>query len=199
LARGPQYNLPFRRRREGRTNYRKRRKLVTSGIRRFVVRPSNKHLSAQIIEAKPQGDIVIASAHSSELKEFGWKGSCGNIPAAYLTGLLAGRRATAGGISTAVLDIGVHSKDAGSRIFAAAKGAVSGGLTIPHDESAMPSPERVKGQHVADYSKSLSSEPEVYKKFFSRYLKQKLKPEDLEAHFNETETKIMTPTPEAHK
>jgi large subunit ribosomal protein L18 len=112
---------------------------------------------------------------------------------------LAGRRAKAGGISEAVLDIGVHAKDAGSRIFAAAKGALSAGLTIPHDESAMPSPERVKGQHVAQYSKHLSSEPEVYKRFFSRYLKHKLKPEELEAHVNETETKIMSPSTEAHK
>ncbi len=199
MARGPQYNLPFRRRREGRTSYRKRRKLVTSGIHRLVVRPSNKHISAQVIEAKATGDIVVASAHSSELKQFGWKGPCGNIPAAYLTGLLAGRRAKTGGVSEAVLDIGIHARDAGSRIFAAAKGAISAGLTIPHVESAMPSPDRIKGQHVAEYSKRLSSEPEVHKKFFSGYLRNKLKPEDLEAHFNETEMKIMGPTTEAHK
>jgi large subunit ribosomal protein L18 len=199
LARGPQYNLRFRRRREGRTNYRKRRRLVTSGTHRFVVRPSNKHISAQVIAAKPEGDLVLASAHSSELKQFGWRGSCSNIPAAYLTGLLAGRRAKAGGISKAVLDIGVHSKGPGSRIFAAAKGAFSAGLAIPHDESAMPSPERVKGRHVVEYSKHLSSEPEAYKKFFSKYLKQKLKPEELEAHFSEIEAKIMAPTTEAPK
>jgi len=199
LARGPQYNLRFRRRREGRTNYRKRRRLVTSGIHRFVVRPSNKHISAQVIAAKPEGDLVMASAHSSELKQFGWRGSCSNIPAAYLTGLLAGRRAKAGGISKAVLDIGVHSKGPGSRIFAAAKGAFSAGLAIPHDESAMPSPERVKGRHVVEYSKHLSSEPEAYKKFFSKYLKQKLKPEELEAHFSEIEAKILAPTTEVAK
>jgi large subunit ribosomal protein L18 len=199
LARGPQYNLRFRRRREGRTNYRKRKRLVTSGIPRFVVRPSNKHLAAQVIEAKPEGDRVLASAHSSELKEFGWKGSCGNLPAAYLTGLLAGRRAKAGGISEAILDIGVHASGHGSRIFAAAKGALNAGLTIPHDESAMPTQERVKGQHVVEYSKHLSSEPESYKRFFSRYLKHKLKPEELSGHFSETEAKIMAPTTETHK
>lgn len=199
MARGPQYNLPFRRRREGRTSYRRRRRLVTSGIHRFVVRPSNKHISAQVIAAKPEGDIVLASAHSSELKQFGWKGSCGNIPAAYLTGLLAGRRAKAGGVSEAVLDIGVHAKNAGSRIFAAAKGALTAGLTIPHGESAMPSPDRVKGRHIVEYSKHLSSDPEAYKKFFSRYLKQKLKPEELEGHLNEIEAKIMAPRAEVAK
>jgi len=199
LAKGPQYNLRFRRRREGRTNYRKRRRLVTSGIPRFVVRPSNRHLAAQVIEAKPEGDRVLASAHSSELKEFGWKGSCGNLPAAYLTGLLAGRRAKAAGISEAILDIGVHARGPGSRIFAAAKGALNAGLIIPHDESAMPTQERVKGQHVVEYSKHLSSEPESYKRFFSRYLKHKLKPEELSGHFNEIESKIMAPTTEAHR
>ena len=199
MARGPQYNLPFRRRREGRTSYRKRRKLVTSGIPRFVIRPSNKHLTAQIIEAKVDGDLVIASAHSSELKDFGWKGSCGNIPAAYLTGLLAGRRAKAGGISKAILDIGLYSRGPGSRIFAAAKGALTAGLTIPHDESVMPPQERLKGQHVVEYSKRLASEPETYKRFFSRYLKQKLKPEDLSGHLSEVESKIMAPAAEANK
>jgi large subunit ribosomal protein L18 len=199
LAKGPQYNLPFRRRREGRTSYRKRRRLVISEFPRFVVRPSNKHLAAQVIEAKPDGDRVLASAHSSELKEFGWKGSCGNIPAAYLTGLLAGRRAKAGGISEAILDIGLHARGPGSRIFAAAKGALNAGLTIPHDEKAMPAQARLKGQHVVEYSKRLSSEPESYKKFFSRYLKHKLKPEELSGHIDEVEAKIMTPPTEAHK
>jgi large subunit ribosomal protein L18 len=199
LARGPQYNLRFRRRREGRTSYRKRKRLVTSGIPRLVVRPSNKHLAAQVVEARPEGDRVLASAHSSELKDFGWKGSCGNLPAAYLTGLLAGRRAKAGGISEAILDIGVHARDPGSRIFAAAKGAVKAGLTIPHDEKALPKQERLRGQHVVEYSKQLSSEPENYKRVFSRYLKHKLKPEDLSGHFDEIEAKIMAPTAETDK
>jgi large subunit ribosomal protein L18 len=141
----------------------------------------------------------LASAHSSELKEFGWKGSCGNLPAAYLTGLLAGRRAKAEGVSDAVLDIGVYARGPGSRIFAAAKGAVKAGLNIPHDESAMPAEDRLKGQHVVQYSKRLSSEPENYKKFFSEYLKHKLKPEDLSGHLTEVEGKIMTPATEVHK
>jgi large subunit ribosomal protein L18 len=193
LARGPQYNLPFRRRRQGRTSYRRRRRLVTSGIPRLVVRPSNKHLSAQVIEAKPEGDLVLASAHSSELKEFGWKGSCGNLPAAYLTGLLVGRRAKARGVSEAVLDIGVHAKNAGSRIFAAAKGALTAGLTVPHNESALPASERVRGQHIVEYSKQLSSEPETYKKLFSGYLKHKLKPEELTDYLDQVESKMMAP------
>jgi large subunit ribosomal protein L18 len=190
LAKGPQYNLPFRRRREGRTHYGKREKLVTSGIARFVVRPTNKHLGAQIIQAKPEGDFVLASAHSSELKEFGWKAPCGNMPAAYLTGLLAGRRAKANGVSRAILDIGLYARGPGSRIFAAAKGALNAGLTIPHEETALPKAERIKGQHVGNYSKELSSEAGIHRMRFSSYLKHKLKPEDLPDHVAEVEAKI---------
>jgi large subunit ribosomal protein L18 len=199
LAKGPQYNLPFRRRREGRTHYGKRKKLVTSGIARLVIRPTNKHLAAQIVQAKVQGDFVLASAHSSELKEFGWKAPCGNMPAAYLTGLLAGQRAKAKGVSQAILDIGLHARGPGSRIFAAAKGAVTAGLTIPHEESALPKPERIKGQHIAEYSKALSSDTETHKKRFTGYLKNKLKPEDLPEHVAQVEMKINASQHEAQR
>lgn len=199
MAKGPQYNLPFRRRREGKTRYGKRKRLVTSGIARFVVRPSNKHLTAQVIEARPEGDHVLVSAHSSELREFGWKGPCGNMPAAYLTGLLAGRRAKAGGVAEAILDIGLHARGPGSRIFAATKGALDGGLAIPHDKAVLPPTERVQGVHVASYSKKLSSNAEAYKKTFSVYLKHKLKPEDLSGHFTDVEAKINASLPEARK
>jgi large subunit ribosomal protein L18 len=199
LAKGPQYNLPFRRRREGRTHYGKRRRLVVSGVARLVVRPSNKHLGAQLVEAKPEGDRVLASAHSSELKDYGWRGACGNLPAAYLTGLLAGHRAKANGIGEAILDIGLHARGPGSRIFAAAKGAIDAGLTVPHDDRALPSKDRVHGKHLAGYSKQMASNPEAYKKFFSVYIKNKLKPEDLADHITEVEAKIKAPTLEARK
>lgn len=190
MAKGPQYNLPFRRRREGRTHYGKRRRLVSSGKARLVVRASNKHLIAQIIEAGLEGDRIVASAHSSELKKFGWKAPFGNLPAAYLTGLLAGRRAKSKGIPEAILDIGLHSRGAGTRIFAAAKGAVDGGLTVPHDKTALPDMQRIKGQHIVEYSKLLSAQAETYRKKFSDYLKNKLKPEELTEHFTEIEEKI---------
>jgi large subunit ribosomal protein L18 len=199
LAKGPQYNLPFRRRREGRTHYGKRRRLVTSGIARLVVRPSNKHFAAQVVQAKPDGDLVLASAHSSELKEFGWKAPCGNLPAAYLTGLLLGRRAKSNGVSEAILDIGLHARGPGSRLFAAAKGAIDAGLAIPHEDTALPKQERIQGKHVVNYSKVLASEAEAYKMRFSVYLKHKLKPEDLPEHFAQVEAKINASSTEPRK
>lgn len=199
LAKGPQYNLPFRRRRDGRTHYGKRRKLVVSGIARFVVRPSNKHLAAQLVEAKPDGDRVLASAHSSELKGYGWKGPCGNLPAAYLTGLLAGQRAKTNGVAKAILDLGLFARGPGSRIFAATKGALDAGLTIPHDDKALPAKDRIQGKHMVSYSKQIASNPEAYKRVFSAYLKKKVKPEDLNLHFTEVEGKIKASVPEVRK
>ena len=190
MAKGPQYNLPFRRRRTGRTHYGKRRKLVVSGAARLVIRPSNKHIGAQLIRAQPHGDQVLASAHSSELKEFGWNAPCGNLPAAYLTGLLAGRRAKASGVTDAILDIGLHARGPGSRIFAATKGAVDGGLNVPHEDSALPTKERIQGAHVEGFSKNISSDVERYKKTFSGYMHRKQKPEELTDHFKQVEEKV---------
>ena len=73
MATGPRYRVPFRRRREGKTNYRTRRALVLSRVPRLVVRLSLKNAIVQIIESESIGDKVIVSAHSRELaKTYGW-------------------------------------------------------------------------------------------------------------------------------
>src|SRR2546428_11707045 len=107
MADGPRYSVPFRRRREGRTDYKLRRALVRSGKPRAVVRVTNKYVYVQITDAELRGDMVRAAASSKELAKMGWKGASGNIPSAYLTGTLAARRAIAKGVKEAVLDIGL--------------------------------------------------------------------------------------------
>ena len=148
-------------------------------------------MTVQLIKAEPAGDKVVASAKSSELKALGWRASCGNMPAAYLTGLLAGTRAKAKGASNAILDIGLNARGSGSRIFAAAKGALDGGLTIPIDKGALPSEERLHGNHIVDYSKTLT-QPDAYKKKFAGYLKNNLKPEELQENFSSVRATITT-------
>lgn len=185
-----QYNLPYRRRRNALTDYGKRRRLVLSGLPRLVVRPANKHVNVQVVEAQTTGDRVLASAHSSDLKKYSWKGAGGNVPAAYLTGTLAGYRAKRKGVETAILDIGTRPPTAGSRLFAALKGAVDSGLKIPHSPDVLPSKERVRGEHIAGYGKRLSENVDTYQKRFSGYLKNKLKPEDVPVHFEEVLEKI---------
>ena len=190
MPRGSQYNLAYRRRRSARTDYGKRRRLVLSGLPRLIVRPANKHITVQVIEAKATGDLVLASAHSSELKKYAWKGSGGNVPAAYLTGRLAGFRAKSKGIEKAVLDVGTRPVSTGSRLYAAMSGAVDSGMDIPHGEETIPTKERLRGEHIAAYGKLLSEKPDLYQKRFSAYLKQELKPEDIPSHFDEVSDKI---------
>jgi large subunit ribosomal protein L18 len=190
MTRSSRYNLPYRRRRSGVTDYASRRRLVLSGLPRLVVRPANKHITVQVVEAHATGDKVLASAHSSELKEYSWKGSGGNLPAAYLTGSLAGFRAKSKGIETAVLDVGIRSPTMGSRLFAALNGALDSGMKIPHGADILPPKERLRGDHIAAYAKSISETPDKYEKRFSGYLKNKLRPEDVPAHFDEVRDKI---------
>ncbi len=193
MAHGPKYRVPRRRRREGKTNYYKRYRMVLSGHPRFVVRKTLKHIIVQIIVAEPQGDKTIAAAHSRELaKKYGWKGGLGNTPAAYLTGLLAALRALEAGIKYAVPDIGLHEPVKGSKVFAAIKAANDVGLEVPMSEEVAPSNERIRGEHIASWAKLLKEEnPELYGRRFSLYLSRGFEPIDLPSHFEEVKNKIL--------
>ncbi len=193
MASGPSYRIPFRRRREGKTDYRSRRALVLSRLPRLVVRRSLKHIVVQIVKAEVAGDQVVASAHSRELaKTYGWQGNCRNVPAAYLTGFLCGFKAMAHGVKKAVLDIGLYSPSRGARVFAALKGALDAGVTVPHSENMFPDETRISGKHIADYGSQLSSNTEIYQQKFSKSLSRGLRPEQLSEHFSLTKDKIMS-------
>jgi large subunit ribosomal protein L18 len=188
LAHGSRYKLAFKRRREGKTDYRARLNLIGLDKSRLVVRITNQHTIAQIINVKVNGDETVVSAHSNELKNMGWLGSGKNTSAAYLTGFLLGKKALKAGITAAVLDIGIKSSTKGARIFAALKGAVDAGLKVPHGNAILPQEDRIRGEHVAAYAESLSDE-EVEKRF-SQYIKNGLSPKDLPDHFDSIKQKI---------
>jgi len=187
---GPTYSMPHRRRREHRTDYKKRSALVVCAFPRMVVRTSNKHTVVQFVEARPEGDHVCAAAKSTELGALNWKYGGGNLPAAYLTGMLAGLRAIRKGLRKAVLDIGLRRVSKGARVFSALKGAIDVGVEIPHDKEVLPPDSRVKGEHIAAYAKQLSTDPERYRAQFSEYLSRRLKPEDLPSMFERAREKI---------
>ncbi len=185
------YNVPFRRRLEGKTDYRARKALVVSGKPRIVVRSSLKNITAQVIEAKSDGDNTLVSAHSRELSDkFGWKAPRGNLPAAYLTGFLCGLKAKSKNISEVIPDIGLHAPSKGARVFAALKGVADAGLQVPFDERKMPDAKRIAAEHIAEYGKMLSSNAEEYGKKFSKYKEQNLPPEDLGSNFQEVKKQI---------
>ena len=154
MATGSRYFVPFRRRREGKTDYYQRTRLVVADVPRMVVRKTNRHIIVQLVTAEMDGDRTLVAANSAELEQYGYKGSMVNTPAAYLTGMLFAVKAKKAGQDSAVLDIGLNRATPGARVFAALKGAVDGGLDIPYGEEILPSEERLKGAHIAAYNKN---------------------------------------------
>jgi large subunit ribosomal protein L18 len=150
-ARGPTYRVPFRRRREGKTDYRRRLKLLFSKKHRVVVRKSNKYVRMQLVATDKNGDKTLIAAMSSELTKYGYDGGKCNCPAAYLTGLLFGKRAKDAGFNDTILDIGLHTPVHGSNVYAALKGALDSGLMIPHDPAVFPADDRISGIHIATF------------------------------------------------
>lgn len=148
MGEGPRYRVPFRRRREGRTNFRRRLALLKSGEARLVVRRSLRDVTVQFVEYGEQGDVVRVQASARELKEQGWPGYTENTPAAYLAGLLAGKRAKEAGLESAVLDLGRQVPTAGGNIFAAVAGVVDAGVAVPHGEGVLPDGTRLRGDHL---------------------------------------------------
>jgi large subunit ribosomal protein L18 len=152
LATGPRYKVPFRRRREGRTNYHVRYKLILSKKPRVVVRKSNAGTTLQLVMAEQKGDKTLLTVNSRELKDFGFSTSVGNLPAAYLTGLLFGKKMLALGIDEGIADIGLHASTKGNRIYAAIKGVVDAGVDVPHGSEIFPDDERIRGEHIKKYT-----------------------------------------------
>ncbi|MFC7098283.1 50S ribosomal protein L18 [Halobaculum marinum] len=155
MATGPRYKVPMRRRREVRTDYHQRLRLLKSGKPRLVARLSNKHVRAQLVSPGPDGDITHAAASSEDLAEYGWEAPTANLPSAYLTGYLAGLRAVEAGLEEAVLDIGLNTATPGNKAFAVQEGAIDAGLEIPHNDSVLADWSRNRGEHIAEYAEQL--------------------------------------------
>jgi len=93
------YQVKFRRRREGKTDYRQRKRLCCQDKNKYqtpkyrlVVRFTNKQVICQIAYALVDGDRILAQASSSELPRYGLEAGLKNYAAAYCTGLLVARR-----------------------------------------------------------------------------------------------------------
>jgi len=93
------FQVKFRRRREGKTDYFARKRLVVQDKNKYntpkyrmIVRTSNKDICCQIAYARLEGDRIVESAYSHELPKYGVKVGLTNYAAAYCTGLLLARR-----------------------------------------------------------------------------------------------------------
>lgn len=93
------YQTKYRRRREGKTDYYARKRMIVQDKDKYntpkyrlVARFSNRYATAQIISATLKGDVVWAAAYSWELRKYGLTAGLANYASAYATGLLLARR-----------------------------------------------------------------------------------------------------------
>ncbi|GFY99461.1 ribosomal protein L5 [Actinidia rufa] len=231
------FQVKYKRRREGKTDYRARIRLINQDKNkyntpkyRFVVRFTNKDIVAQIVSASIAGDMVLAAAYAHELPHYGLDTGLTNYAAAYCTGLLLARRvlkrlemddeyqgnveATGEDFSVepaesrrpfrALLDVGLIRTTTGNRIFGALKGALDGGLDIPHSDKRFAGfgkdskqldtdvhRKYIYGGHVAAYMGTLmEDEPEKYQTHFSRYIKKGIEPESIEEVYKKVHAAI---------
>jgi large subunit ribosomal protein L5e len=93
------FQVKFRRRREGKTDYYARKRLIFQDKNKYntpkyrlIVRITNKDIICQIAYARIEGDHVLCAAYAHELPRYGVKVGLTNYAAAYCTGLLIARR-----------------------------------------------------------------------------------------------------------
>lgn len=242
------YQVKYRRRREGKTDYQARRRLIlqdknkyNAAKYRLVVRFTNRDVIAQMVRAKIQGDFVYASAYGHELAKYGIPVGHNNYASAYAVGLLLARRTLSkfgladkyqGQTSVtgedynvepivdgprplrAVLDTGLKRTSTGSKVFATLKGAVDGGIDIPHSVTryvgydaegkklkADVLREHIFGGHVAEHMRQLKDDDQAtFERKFSRYIKNKVTADDVEKLYAKAHAAIRAnPAPAAKK
>ena len=182
--------IAYKRKRSGKTNYKKRLHLLLAKKPRLAIRLSNRKIIVQIIEFKTPGDLVRLGVDSSLLKNYGWLYSLKNLPAAYLTGYLFGKLALQKNFKEALLDIGFKSPLKGNKNYACLKGVLDAGLDIPHSEDILPSEERFSGKHIQDYASKIKENNDLYQKRFTKYLKDNLDPTKMVENFQKTKQQI---------
>lgn len=148
--------LPKRRRLEGKTNYTKRKKLLEARKPRIVIRKSNKYITIEYVESKVAQDSVKINLNSKILLEHGWpkesEGSLKSLGAAYLTGLIFGKKAKI--LIKAhkpVLDTGLIRSTKGSKIYAAVKGIIDSGIDMPHNKEVFPDEKRINNEKIKSF------------------------------------------------
>jgi large subunit ribosomal protein L18 len=182
--------LGFRRKRNNLTDYRKRLKTLSSRKPRLVIRRSLRNIQASLTVYSKEGDIVKVSSHTQSLKKFGWTFNTGNLPSAYLTGFLLGKKALISKLDGAILDIGFHKSVKGSKIYAVVAGALDAGLDVSCGKEILPSKERISGNHIFKYAEILKKDEPKLKKQFGTYLKNNIAIEDLPKKFEEVKANI---------
>jgi large subunit ribosomal protein L18 len=144
--------IPKRRRREGKTDYRKRINLLKGRMPRVIFRKTNQYIIGQYVTSKEAKDKVEIGITSKNLLDFGWPkeflGSLKSIPAAYLTGLALGKKIMDKKLESPIMDIGMIGAINKSKVFAFIKGLIDAGVKIKCSKENFPEEERLSGKSL---------------------------------------------------
>ena len=122
-----------KRRKQNKTDYLGRLKLLKSGKPRVVFRRTNKYIIVQYITSKQAQDKIVLGFTSKDLMNYGWKnesGSLKSIPASYLTGYLIGKQIIKKGLETPIVDFGMIRVLHKTNTYAFLKGLIDSGVKI---------------------------------------------------------------------
>jgi len=152
-----------RRRKENKTDYLKRLKLLKSGKPRIIFRKTNRYIIGQYIISEEAKDKVIIGVTSKELIKFGWPlkllGSLKSIPASYLTGYLIGNKIKKMKLESPILDSSMIRMLNKSRIYSFIKGLIDSDIDLRCPEKHFPEEERIIGKKLkedfSEYSKKI--------------------------------------------
>jgi large subunit ribosomal protein L18 len=144
-----------KRKRQKKTNYLRRKRMLESKKPRVIIRKTNRYIIIQYVETKLAQDKVKYTITSKELLKYGWpkdeQGALKNLAACYLTGLLFGNILKKNKQDKEpILDLGLTRSTPGSRIYAALKGIVDSGIKINADEKIFPDEKRIKNEKIKD-------------------------------------------------
>jgi len=142
-----------KRRREGKTDYKAKLKLLESGENRIIFRKTNRYIIGGYIKSSEAKDYVIIGLTSKELLKYGWPeslvGSLKSVPASYLTGYLLGKKIIDKDDKVkAIFDLGLIRSIPKSRAYSFLKGVVDSGIEMKYKEKMLPDETRIKGRHL---------------------------------------------------
>ncbi|XP_063392829.1 large ribosomal subunit protein uL18 [Cydia fagiglandana] len=197
---------------------------------RLIVRLSNKDVTCQVAYSRIEGDHIVCAAYSHELPRYGVKVGLTNYAASYCTGLLLARRllqrlgldslyvgatqvtgdefhvpeSSGPSAFRCYLDVGLARTTTGARVFGAMKGAVDGGLNVPHSVKRFPGYDaeakkfnadvhrsHIFGLHVADYMRNLEQDDDdAFKRQFGKYIKNGVNADAIETIYQKAHEAI---------
>jgi large subunit ribosomal protein L18 len=141
-----------RRRKENKTDYLKRLKLLKGEKPRIVFRKTNRFIISEYVVSKEAQDKVIIGFDSRKLNEYGWpknaQGSLKSTTASYFTGYLTGKTIIKQKLENPILDSGMNRVLHKNKIYAFLKGLIDAGIEINCKKEFFPEESRIKGEHL---------------------------------------------------